>query len=248
MYGATTAMTIDFATLDYGKQLRRAGMRPAEKLVHNILRAGDASVGALIELAADTALLSAEEPESFAPLHALRLLGELRPPRMIEPVLRAYGEQPEYMDTSEELWRTEVPQILGRLGAAGVEQLWAAADDPSYTMDQRSTALSALVYATAAAPELREGVVAGARERLAAADDKQLTAHLIATLATLGVSEVYQEVMARYRAGQVDLDIISAAQARQLLLTPNPNRLRCVLHPLWERYEEHGPFPERPNP
>jgi hypothetical protein len=39
----------------------------------------------------------------------------------------------------------------------------------------------------------------------------------------------------------VDLDVATAAQSRQLLLSPVGKRLACTLHPLWERYDEHGP-------
>ncbi|HWQ14829.1 MAG TPA: hypothetical protein VNL77_18665 [Roseiflexaceae bacterium] len=241
-------MTVDLAALDYVRQLRRTGLRPGEKLAQHILRAGEAAVGPLIELACDTALLEAEAPECYGPLHALRLLGELRPARMVEPLVRAYAPDPADHDPplARSMWEGELPQILGRLGEQAVAALWSVVDDPAYTMDQRAVALTGLAYATAAAPELRGQVVAGLRERLAASEDTTLSGHLIAALANLGAAEAYQEVMARFRAGQVDLAVANAAQARQLLLTPNPGRLRCANHPLWERYDEHGPFPEAP--
>ncbi|MEN9937900.1 MAG: hypothetical protein RLZZ387_4479 [Chloroflexota bacterium] len=238
-------MTIDLARLDYIHQLQRAGYRPSERLAQNILRSGDAAVGPLIELATSTDQLFLESPERFAPVHALRLLGELRPLQMIEPLLRSFAMYGDDEQLARRMWETEVPQILGRLGAPAAEPLWAIVDDAGYTPDQRAIAIMALAYATAVEPELRAPVIAGLRERLAASEDKTFTGHLIAGLANLGAGEAYQEVMALFRAGEVDLEIATAAQARQFLLTQSPKRLGCVKHPLWERYDEHGPTPDQ---
>jgi hypothetical protein len=234
-------MTIDLAIHDYVKQLRRAGHRPGEKLAHNILRSGEAAIGPLTELAADTALLELEPPECYAPLHALRLLGELKTPRMIAPLLRAFELTGDDAPLARRLWEVELPQILGSLGEAAAEPLWAVVDSQDYAQAQRSAAIVALTFATAAAPALRPAVIAGLRERLTRAEDTREAGYLITGLANLGASEAYQEVMARFRAGTVDLDVATAAQSRQLLLSPTGKRLDCALHPLWERYDEHGP-------
>lgn len=239
-------MTLDLAIHDYIKQLRRAGHRPGEKLAQHILRAGAAAVGPLLELATDTALLDHDPPECYAPLHALRLLGELRPPRMVAALVRAFElTDDEYEPLARRMWAAELPQILGRLGEAGVAPLWALVDDADATPGQRSAAIVALTFATAVDPELRTPLIAELRERLARCDDRQLAGHLINGLANLGASEAYGEVMARFRTSAVDLDVSSAAQARQLLLSPTGKRLACALHPLWERYDEHGPTPEQ---
>jgi hypothetical protein len=234
-------VTLDLAIHDSVKQLRRAGYRPSERLAQTILRAGDAAVGPLIELATDTALLEGDAPECYAPLHAMRLLGELRSPRMAAPLVRAFAVTGDDAPLARRLWEAELPQILGRLGAAAAEPLWALADDEDAAPGQRSAAIVGLTFATAVAPELREPVIAGLRERLGRAEDKRLAGYLITGLANLGASEAYGEVMARFRAAEVDLDVATAAQSRQLLLAPVGKRLACALHPLWERYDEHGP-------
>ncbi len=237
-------MTIDFAAADYVKQLRRAGLRPTERLAQNITNAGEAAVGPLLDLACDVELLEGAPPECYAPIHALRLLGELRSPRIIEPLLRAFSLDRQGSGYLRVIWANEIPQIIGRLGSAAVEQLWAIFDDESYTIDQRGAALMALGCAVAVDEGLREPVVAALRERLAASTEPSITGHLIAALANLGVSEAYKDAMARFRAGEVDLDVTTAAEARQLMLTPGIKRLACARHPLWERYDEHGPFAE----
>src|SRR5690242_11126262 len=78
------------------KQLRREGMRPSEQLVRSITRAGEAGVGPLLQLATDVELLHEQAPECFAPLHALRLLGEVGSVEIIEPLLREFPVTLEY--------------------------------------------------------------------------------------------------------------------------------------------------------
>lgn len=239
-------MTVDLAVADKIKQLRRVGLRPPERLAQQILHAGDAAVGPLLVLATETGLLHEEEPECFAPIHALRLLGELHPFRMIEPLLEQMPLDQDY--PGEELpvlWTGEAPQMIGRLGEPAVTRLWEIADDTTWNMSSRGGALTALVYMTAILPELRESLVAGLRERLALADDKEFAGHLVAALSGLGVSEAYSDIMALYRQGRISHEIIAPRRARQLLLTSSDeHRLECINHSLWERYDLHGPFPD----
>jgi hypothetical protein len=238
------SMPLDLAVADYVRQLRRVGLRPSERLVQHIVQAGPAAVGPLLELALETDLLYKEEPECYAPLHALRLLGELRPPEMITPLLRALPLEQDDETNLPDDWETEVPQIIGRLGAAAVAPLWAIADDAGFAPAGRSAALNALTYATAIDPAIRDEVIAGLRERLARSDDTTFSSHLVIALANLGVAEAYSDVMRLYREGRIDQEIIPAGAARQLLLTSSDKRLACVRHPLWERYDQHGPFPQ----
>jgi hypothetical protein len=239
-------MTLDLAVADKIKQLRRAELRPSERLAQQIIQAGAAAVSPLIALATETDLLHDDEPECYAPIHALRLLGELRAAEMIQPLLREFPLELYYQDEQlPALWANEAPQMIARIGAPAVDALWAIADDPNWNVDARGAALSALVSMTMVAPELHEPLVAELRERLAQCEDRQLAGHLILALGSLGVGEIYSEVMALYRQGRVDADVLPPAVARQLLLNKDtPKRLECVMHPLWERYEMHGPVSE----
>jgi hypothetical protein len=239
-------MSLDLAVGEYVKQLRRAGPRPAEHLVRHILQGGPGAVGSLLALALDTDLLHEDTPDCYAPIHALRLLGELRSTEFVAPLLRVFPIEQDY--AGEELpitWADEAAQMIGRQGAAVVEQLWEVVDDPEWDMVARGVALMALTYATRVAPEIRDDVVQGVLERLARSDDERMTAHLISAISSLGVGSAYQQVMELYRSHKVDTSIIPPATARQLLLAPGPApRLECALHPLWERYDRHGPHPE----
>lgn len=234
-------MPLDLAARDYVKQLLRAGLRPSERLANNILHGGEAAISPLIDLAVDVGLLDEDPPDMYAPLHALRLLGELRSPRMIEPLLNQLPIESISESDAFDLWMQEVPQILGRLGGAGVAPLWEYADDASHATDARGIALLALAYATAVDESLRDEIVTGLRERLARSDDRDLNAYLTRALSYRGVASAYSEVMARYRAGAVNQEITPAALVRQLILASGRNMLDCAKHPLWERYDEHGP-------
>jgi hypothetical protein len=237
-------MLLELGVAEKVKQLRREGLRPSEQLARSIIRAGDAAVGPLLALATDIELLHEEEPECFAPLHALRLLGELGSIEIVEPLLRQFPVSLDYDD--EELpqtWVNEAAQIIGHLGAPAIEPLWRIADDESWNVAGRSGALTALGYVTAIAPDTRDAIVAGIRERMERSEDKVLASHQAIALANLGVSDLYPELMAMYRAGKLDQDILPAAAARQLLLSDSAKRLACAKHPLWERYDQHGPFP-----
>lgn len=238
-------MILDLTVADKIKQLHREGLRPAERLMNTITRAGAAARGPLLELATNTQLLHEEPPECYAPIHALRLLGEVGTVEMIEPLLR---QLPVDLDYEEErlpqAWVEELPQIIGRLGAPAIEPLWAIAKDAAWINAARSTALIALTYITAAEPETRDAIVASLREQLSSTDDKAFASHIVVALANLGVKDLYAEVMALYRAGKIDQSIIPAGAVRQLLLTDSSKRLACVNHPLQERYDQHGPFAE----
>src|SRR5215212_5089225 len=106
-------MLLDFTVSDKIKQLQREGLRPAEKLVSTIMRAGSAAFAPLLELATNLELLHEDEPECYAPIHALRLLGEVGSVEMIQPLLREFPIELEYEDEHlPGVWAEEVPQII----------------------------------------------------------------------------------------------------------------------------------------
>jgi hypothetical protein len=225
------------------EQLRRAGLRPERRLVEQILAHGDAARPELLRLATDTALLHTKLPELLAPLHALRLLGEVPGTDMILPLLQTlpidiYGEQ----DVPSRLFATEVSQIIGRIGAPAMPVLLAIGNDPTESIIVRGAAITVLVDVVAAVPDLRTEVIALARELLTN-DDLVLATGAAGVLSDLGDSASYRAIMDSYRNGRIDKEQLPPAGVRQLILSGGRNDLACVLHPLWERYDHHGPFP-----
>lgn len=237
-------MPVETPAADLVRQLSRVGLRPDERLVGHILDRGDEARAELLRLATNIPALHEELPASLGPLHALRLLGELPDVSMIAPLLAALPVpilNPEG-DVPAQLYATEVLQIIGRVGAPAVEPLWSIADDASQSVAARGSALNALAFVVTYAPERRDEVVAEARRRMAQEDvDPVVLAGVVSLLAEVGDAESYRPVMAAFRSGKLDQSRIPAAAARQLLLGGGRKDLSCVNHPLWERYEQHGP-------
>jgi hypothetical protein len=235
-------MPVDTPASDLVRQLSRVGLRPDERLVRRIVDMGDEGRAALLELATDIAALHDELPASLGPLHALRLLGELPDPAIVAPLLDALpvpiiNEQ----DVPARLFATEVLQIIGRVGAPAAPVLWAYADDAEKQGSSRAAALGALSFVATYAPETRDEIVAECRRRLAEEGEGPLVGGLVTVLAELGDAASYKAVMAAFREGRVEQDEVPAAMARQFILGGGRRDLTCVSHPLFERYDHHGP-------
>lgn len=230
------------------QQLRRVGLRPSRRTIEAILAHGQAAIAPLLELALDVDSLTAPEPASLGPLHALRLLGEMAAAEAAEPLLRRLplpeGNAPTPTQAAY-LWAQEAPQIIARWGADALPRVLAVADADDSPPIRRGATYATLSYLATTTPDLRDQVIATLRERLARDDDPTARGYAVAALAQLSAREAYDEIMRLYRAKQVDREIMSAADARQLLLGTQPGRqLACALHTLDERYEQHGPYSE----
>jgi hypothetical protein len=237
-------MTADVSVTSLVRQLNRVGLRPDERLTHQILDRGAAARNALLALATDIPALHAEMPACLGPLHALRLLGELPDPAIIEPLLACLPVPviDSETDIPASLYASEVLQIIGRVGAVAVPALWALADDEAQAEPVRGAAINALVYVATYAPDVRDAVIAQARDRLAREDLADIViAGTVILLAELGDAPSYKAVMAAYRAGRADQRLMPAAVARQQLLGGGAQSRTCVNHSLWERYDSHGP-------
>jgi hypothetical protein len=241
-------MPIDTPATELVRQLSRVGLRPEERLAQRIIEQGDQARAALLALATDVPALHNELPASLGPLHALRLLGELPDAAMIAPLLAGLpvpiiNEQ----DVPARLYATEVLQIIGRVGAPAVPVLWAYADDEANDDMARVAALSALPFVATRDPATRDEIVAEARRRLEQGGSSPTLTGVVTILAELGDAASYKPIMAAYREGHVDKQQAPAAAVRQFLLGGGRRDLSCVNHPLFERYDHHGPRFRDPN-
>jgi hypothetical protein len=239
-------MQRDVSINDLVRNLRRVGLRPDERLIASILEHGENAIGPLLDLALDRAAVAEPEPASLGPLHALRLLGELKPIDAAEPLLNALPLPTQDEPTQGAfLWAQEVPQIVANFGPKVLLialRLAADADAPAL---RRGAAAATLGFLAATKPDLRPQIVTGLRERLREESDPTARGYIVATLAQLGASEAYSEIMAAYAAKNVDRNVMPPGDARQLLLGSTGQRqLDCALHTLPERYEQHGPYSE----
>lgn len=239
-------MQRDISVSELVRNLRRVGLQPDERLIASILEQGENAIQPLLDLALDTAALNEPEPASLGPLHALRLLGELKPIDAAAPLLNALP-----LPTTEQptqgafLWAQEVPQIVANFGPRVLLIALRLAAEPAAPPLQRGAAAATLGFLAAVEPELRSQIITGLRERLREESDPTARGYIVATLAQLRASDAYSEIMAAYAAKNVDRSVMPAADARQLLLGSTGQRqLDCALHTLPERYEQHGPYSE----
>ncbi len=228
---------------DLMRQLRRAGLRPSERLVEQILAFGAEARSELLKLATSIADLHQPLPETLGPLHALRLLGELPDESIIVPLLeRLPAPVLSRDDVPSELYNQEALEIIGRIGSPALPVLLSYADDETHPPLARTFAISCLAHVATRAPELRDTVIAEARRRLEADQPAPISTGAVMALSDLGDSDSYPLVMAAYRSGRVDQTVAQAATARQLLLGGGRPTLTSVNVGLFERYDQNGPF------
>ncbi len=226
-------------------QLGRSGLRPSDRQWEIVREAGSDAVPALLALAVDVDVLSQPEPASLGPVHALRLLGELAPPDPadIQRLLRTTPPSSELSEQAAYIWWQELPQVVARWGKAGYDAAQAVYLDMEAGSEQRAVSAEAMGFAPEFDPTLRTDAIAFFRERLATESDPYVMAHVVEALANLRAWKTYEYVMEAYKRGAVDKETISAADARQRLLSDKPNPvLACLHHTLTERYDSHGPF------
>lgn len=239
-------MKHDVSTAELVQNLRRVGLRPSDRTIEAILARSQDAVAPLLEVALDTEALMGPEPDSLGPVHALRLLGELKASSAAEPLLNAVPlPVPEQGGQGGFLWSQEVPQIVANFGA----DVWPIAlrivDDLETPPLRRGAAYATLSFLATTTPELRADIVAALRERLDREPDNTARGYIVAALAQLQAREAYAEVMEAFKARRVDRTIMAAADARRLMLgTQTTRQLDCALHSLSERYDQHGPYSE----
>ena len=193
---------------DLLQQLRRAGFEAPRELQDRILAHGRAAVPALIELATDEYLHSnkAKEPDVWAPMHAIRLLGELEAAEAVEPLI-------PLLQLDDDWLNEYLPQALGRMGRPAVEPLHAALFDPDLHTWGATAAAHALKDAAVHHPELRDEVVAIFTERLNVRDPSRddvegLYGFIISYLCELKAAEALPAIRRAYHDELVDEWII----------------------------------------
>ncbi len=236
-------MAAKSSSADLVRQLSRAGLRPSERLVQQILAPGPAARSELLKLATSIEDLHEPMPATIGPLHALRLLGELPDVSIIVPLLErlpapVWGQT----DVPSQLYNQEALEMIGRVGAPALPVLLSYADDETHPPLARMLAMACLSYVAIRAPEVRDTVIAEARRRLEADHPWPVGTGAAMALSDLGDKDSYQLVMAAYRAGRVNQEAAPAATARQYLLGGGRPNTANVNLAFFERYERSGPF------
>jgi hypothetical protein len=161
----------------------------------------------LIRMARDEELNNAdsESLEVWAPLHAIRALGQLRATSAIEPLLSLFENL-----TGDDWLMEDLPRTYGLIGPAAIPALAALVADRSKEVFSRTFASNGLVEIGKMHPEARSEVISIISKLLESFDeeDPEVNAFLISDLGDLKAVETLPLIERAYSADAVDEMII----------------------------------------
>ena len=186
-------------------ELFAAGERPPRKLMEEIIARPEETVPLLIDIVRDESLQFFEaKGGGWAPIHAMRLLGEMRAEEGIEALLGLLGQESDYL-------YEETPVALAMIGPPAVRPLMDFAQDRTNELYARINACHALTYLVARHPEQREAVVSFLREELGGdgEDAPDYYAFIVAYLCDLVVEEARPDIERAFKRGIVSTEVIT---------------------------------------
>jgi hypothetical protein len=166
----------------------------------------------LIRMATDRALRSLEpeegeeeEPGFWAPVHAMRAIGQLHAEAAAEPLVHLLAELKD-----DEWMLEELPSIFGMIGPTAIPALAAYLADSSNEMYSRSYAANGLQEIAEGHPESRSECIAAISKQLEAFEENEyeLNAFLISDLLHLKAIETLPLIERAFEADRVDEFVI----------------------------------------
>jgi hypothetical protein len=169
---------------------------------------GPEHIPELMRLAADPELNEAdsESLEVWAPLHAVRALGQLHAESVIPSLLTLLDQL-----SGDEWMVQEIPEAIGVIGPAAIPIVSAYLADSSHGLYQHAAAAQALVEISTRHPEARADCIAALMKHLEAYEqnDETLNSFIIADLAGLKALEALPLIERVFTADLVDAMVIS---------------------------------------
>lgn len=168
---------------------------------------GSEHIPELMRLAADPELNEADSDslEVWAPLHAVRALGQLRAQSVI-PSLLALLDQ-----LAGDEWMVQViPESIGEIGPTAIPTVSAYLADSSHGLYQRAAAAQALVEISTRHSEARADCIAALMKQLEAYEqnDETLNAFIISDLAGLKALEALPLIERIFANDRVDMMVV----------------------------------------
>jgi yecA family protein len=142
------------------------------------------------------------DPEVWAPLHAWRVLGQLRNPTVVRPLTRLF---PRLCEDDSAL--SELCLVFGLIGPAAIPPLARRWQQPAQEQFVQVLAMDALTQVALQHPESRAQVLDVFRDYLAAPSAQQRTLNglLVANLLDLQAIECIDSIREMYRRNIVDI-------------------------------------------
>ena len=148
-----------------------------------------------------------EDPDFWAPIHAIRALGQLHAESAIEPLVNLLAE---LQDQDDEWMLEEMPSVYCMIGPAAIPAVTAYLADSSHDMYSRAYASNGLIEIANRYPASREECIAAISKQLEAFEenDYELNAFIIGDLAQLKAVETLPLIERAFEADRVDEFII----------------------------------------
>jgi hypothetical protein len=146
-----------------------------------------------------------EDPDYWAPIHAIRALGQLHAEAAIEPLVNLLSEL-----NDDEWMLEELPIVFGMLGPVVIPALAAYLADSSHEMYSRAYASNGFKEIADRYPESREESIAAISKQLETFEenDEALNAFIISDLLHLKAVETLPLIERVFEADKVDDSII----------------------------------------
>ena len=202
-----------------------------EELDYRPLGFGQEHIPDLIRMALDDDIFwaNSDSLEVWAPIHAWRVLGQLRAEAAVEPLLTRLDlvDDVEGNDWVSE----ELPQVFAMIGAAAVAPIAAYLADPAHDTWACVAAAESLGSIGKEHPEARDACVAALKELLEGFEDNDRTvnAFIISNLLDLKAVQTAQLMERAFAADTVDLSVIGDWEEVQIQMgwkiaraTPGP--------------------------
>ncbi len=174
---------------------------------------GKEHVPDLIRMATDRKLRDLEQeeyedeyPDFWAPIHAIRALGQLHAEAAAEPLVNLLAELKD-----DEWMLEELPSVFGMIGPVAIPALTAYLADSSHEMYSRAYASNGFIEIANRYPENREECIAAISKQLEAFEenDYELNAFIIGDLARLKAVETLPLIERAFEADRVDEFVIN---------------------------------------
>jgi len=191
------------------KRLLQLGWKVDEKAL--AARAGRAAnwkafISDLERMVLDEGLLSGwpAEPLSWAPLHALRLLGHLG-------AHQSAGRLPALMDREDDWLSDLLPSVWAEMGPRAAEPLWAYIRDRQHNPERRGNVMVGLQKLAEKHRPYRREVIEGLRQLLddAPNEDGTVNAYIVHVLSELGAVEALPALRRAYAEDKINLEIMT---------------------------------------
>jgi tetratricopeptide (TPR) repeat protein len=196
------------------EELMQAGEQPDPALFDRAKSLGPAVTPHLIEMAVDKSLHYAEQddPVVWAPIHAIKILGEMESAEAVEPLLSLLTWDDYELDEV-------VEAALGKIGLPALLPLHVLLFDRSQVAAHVQAA-GALEEIGKAHPELRSEVVEVLAARLASAEtqtpeDETLNGFIITSLLEMKAKEALPVISQAFDEDRVDTSIVDFGSVQQ---------------------------------